>query len=66
MLQSMKTDLDGGPMDSFFESALRAAVLVLVVGPATAWIARHAAKERRRAAKSVFSQVVLSRMRIGN
>ncbi len=40
-------------MDSFFQSALRAAVLVLVVGPATAWIARHAAKERRRAAKSL-------------
>ena len=40
-------------MDSFLESTLRVAMLVLIVGPATAWVARHAAKERRRATRSL-------------
>lgn len=36
-------------MDSFFESLLRVAMIVLIVGPVTAWVVRMGAKERGEA-----------------
>ena len=39
-------------MDDLLESVLRVGVLMVVVGPALAWIGRAAAKERKRATSS--------------
>lgn len=39
-------------MDGFLESFLRVAMIVLIVGPATAWVARMGAKERGEATES--------------
>ncbi len=40
-------------MGDLFESFLRVAMLVLIVGPLTAWIARRAARERKEATDSL-------------